>query len=168
MSLFKRNQGNLVASATLSSAANIITASGLDLDTDQVYEIVAYIKATSGGSPTIMWQANSDTNPGNYRLQRISADNTTLNSNRLSHYSFGASIQTSQAATIRFTITKQASGYVFGYTSPINYGSIGAMVLRIFAFGYIGTGNLTSFSLVDDSGSSNFDAGTWIKVYKIG
>lgn len=150
------------------SAAAICTASGLDLDTDKVYLVIAYINCASGGNPILGWQINSDTTAGNYRYIRISSDGTTVTTSRVSSNNWGTDVNAGDTLCLQFMISKKASNEVWGETGIIPYGTIGSQNMRQFGIAWTGTANVTSLSIIDGSGSSYLDVGTKIKVYSMG
>lgn len=150
------------------SASNILTISGLDLDTDKVYKVYCYINAASGGSPIVGWQINADTASSNYRYVRISSDGSSLSTARLSVNNFGTGLAAGDTMIYEYTISKKVSGEIWGQTGLIPYGTLGSMNFRQFGIGWIGTANLTSLSIIDTSGSSYLDVGTAMQIYTLG
>ncbi len=158
----------LVGSATLGSAAAICTVSGLNLDSDKVYIIEAYVVADSGGSCIVGWQANSDTTAGNYRTIRISGDGTTAGTARVSTNALSITVPASKTRLFRFEINSASGQEVFGTMLGNGYDSIGSMQIRYVGIAWNSTTNLSSFSIIDSSGSNYMGAGTQVRVFSAG
>lgn len=150
------------------SAANILTVSSLDLDTDKVYKVVCYINAAAGGDPIVGWQVNSDTTATNYRYVRVNSDGSSLTTARVSTNNWGANIMAGKTLVYEYMISKKSSTEVWGETGMIPYGTLGSMNFRQYGIAWIGTANVTSLSIIDSSGSSFLDVGTIMKVYTLG
>lgn len=150
------------------SSVNILTVSDLDLDADKYYEINILISTNNAGSPVIGWRANSDTNPSNYRLQRLAYNGASVSAAAASNSFLGVNFNTNTQQIIKIHLSKKAGAYTWGYTDPIVYNTVGTLYVRQFGIAHVSTDNLTAYSLTDEGGGSYLAEGTKIRVFKVG
>jgi len=157
---------DLVGSVLLSSVSNTMSISGLDLDSDLVYDIEIGILGNGSSGSTLVTNLthNTDTTDANYYSQKayFSGTSTTFSSSA-SRSMFG--LNTANAVcVVHGKIFKAPDGTVrFHYQSNRDIPS--AIGLHFFTGSWSSTANLTTYTLTTTT-ANGYGIGSFIRIYK--
>lgn len=156
--------GNLVAEVVVDTDKSAVDITGLDLNTDGIYELVINIKNTTQVAGAYALYFNGDYTVSNYILQHLSADGTSLVGGRQD----GAGMAFCAAdgtTSVKATIIKDARGYgkflseeSRGLPTALSLINVTCSTKNVVA-------NITSLRLVV-AYTNNIGAGSVIKIYK--
>ena len=156
----------LVSSETVSGGAvAYVDFSGLDLDTDGFYIVLARIINATANSGNIELAFNSDTVGANYYCQRMLANNAALSGARYNDAIIG-SVVASKDTTIMFIISRGGSGKPTAQ-SLANSDEGATLKLDNWCLNWETANNVTAMRILLTS-SATMDNGSEIRIYKTG
>lgn len=146
-------------------SVNEIAVSGLDLDADGVYKIIAFVKVST--ADTIEYRINGDSSASNYKQNRTRAEGGSITSASLSsnNIAYPASFPKTPA-NFDIQLSKISGEYPTGIVHSQS-GTTGTPRRETFAIAKTNTANVTSFSLNTDSGSAYIENGSRLIVLKL-
>lgn len=147
------------------SAATQLQVSGLDLSTDQEYDIRAEFKNANAGSVTFYLMVNSNTTATNYYRQTIGGNNTTIGGTRDNTPTIQASAPTAQIFTLRGRMSLDFTGRP-KLQGTVTYGTAASNIQHVtFSWEYNSVANVTSIEIYGATASS-IAVGSKMKVFR--
>ncbi len=154
----------LVKSAEVSgSAVQSLSVSGLDLESDGVYFVIAFIKTSvnAGGQ----FYMNGDRTNGNYYRLRNKTTTTGVSAESNNDAQLG-NINNDKSILVGWLTKISGQNPIFEYKLSTAYSNNASAIIYNGVIQRKNNANITSVEVYSDFGNA-FEAGSWIKVYKL-
>jgi len=147
-----------IADITLTSAAAEIEVTGLDLNSDELYWIIAIVKFTSSPGGQDFFEVNNDTTATNYYVEEMRAGGTNIAANNYNDPRIDEGVSGCTYAIYDILLAKGNIARIHTRLIPIDH-------CIEYSWRWTGTANITSVQIRNTSGNY-LDAGTRIIVFK--